>query len=1060
MPKPITEDMIERAAIRLLEEAQGYKSIGCFTEKPETLPDNTGRSDKKQVVLPSVLLESLVRLNPDIPRETVSQAAEELCRTTNTADLMLTNYNNYQKLRNGIKVEFEKDGRKTPGTLRIIDFNEPENNSFIVASQMWIRGLVYWRRPDLIIFVNGLPLVFIELKNSNINVKNAYDKNLKDYIKDIPFLFNHNQICVLSNGMETRLGSFAAGYEHFFEWLKTDDERENPDRKSIRADGVSLEYFIRGLCRKESLLDYIENFILYDRRRSKIIAKNHQYMGVNNAYRAFLRRDELGGKLGVFWHTQGSGKSYSMVMLARKIKHKCTGNYTFLVVTDRSDLDCQIYKNFLRTEFVAKEEKVQPSSSAELREALTTNTGILFTLIHKFRYDKGKKYPLLSERNDIIVIVDEAHRTQYKDLAENMRNGLPNAQYMAFTGTPLLGSKRLTNSWFGDYVSEYNFAESIKDNATVPLYYIKRAPEVELQNDYLESDFAEILEDENLTDAEQRRLENYYAKELEVIKRDDRLESIARDIVSHFPRRGFLGKGMVISVDKFTAVKMYDKVNHYWKEEIKNLNAQINKCEDETKRTELKSLVDYMRRVEMAVVISGEEGEEEKFSAQNLTIKYHRERMTQVDANGLDIEDNFKDPEHPLQLVFVCAMWLTGFDAPSVSTLYLDKPMKGHTLMQTIARANRVFQGKENGLIVDYLDVFKYLKRALAEYASDSDGAMPVKDIEKLLEQLEQVIAMTCDFCLAHGVDLSLVISGEDVFKNLSLFEDFANTIISNDEIRNEFRVYANTVERLHESLRPDIFKMQFSPIYKEAVIYLRDIIEGRIRPDKIASAKERIAELLDQSVLTAESAQVYSITETGRELDLSKIDVDELREQFKKIRNKNLEIANLRKYIEEKLAQLLKRNVTRVNFAERFRAIIDEYNAGGAQNDDFYKKIIDFMQELKEEESRHIKEELSEAELELFDLLRRDKLTQKEEQKVKLAAKELFKTLTEKKQSLFVVGWVNDSQPKERVKNEIVLVLNQHLPESYERELFTQKINLVYEHILDLAMTGYDWVA
>lgn len=719
--------MIEQAAIKALHERHDYTVLNCMTEEPDTLPDGTGRKDKKQVVLPDVMFESLCRINPDIPEQTVRTVVNELCHTPVSGDLMLTNYQNYQKIRNGITVEYNKDGKKTSNILRLLSYNDALSNTFTVASQMWIKGETHWRRPDLIIFINGFPLVFIELKNSNIPVKNAYDINLKNYLKDIPYLFNYNQICVLSNGMETRLGSFAAGYEFFFEWLKVENEKENPDRKAIRENCTSLEYFIAGLCEPKNLLDYIENFILYDRRRTKIIAKNHQFFGVNNAYDAFLHREELKGKLGVFWHTQGSGKSYSMVMLARKIKHKCIGNFTFLIVTDREDLDTQIYKNFLRTEFITDKDKVQPANSKQLREELKTNKSILFTLIHKFRYDKGKKYPVLSERDDIIVIVDEAHRTQYKDLAENMRTGLPNAQFLAFTGTPLLGAKRLTNAWFGNYVSEYNFAESIKDNATVPLYYVKRVPEVELQNDFLDSDFAEILEEENLTDAEQRRLENHYAKELEVIKRDDRLDAIAQHIVYHFPRRGFRGKGMVISVDKFTAVKMYDKVSYYWKEEIKKLNAQITKTKDAAEKLRLKDLVDYMRKVEMAVVISEDGDEEAKFAAEGLSIKPHRDRMNKVDENGFDIEDNFKDPNNPLQLVFVCAMWLTGFDAPSVFTLYLDKPMKGHTLMQTIARANRVYNGKECGLIIDYLDVFKYLKRVLADYASDDGGLMPVR---------------------------------------------------------------------------------------------------------------------------------------------------------------------------------------------------------------------------------------------------------------------------------------------------------------------------------------------
>lgn len=430
---------------------------------------------------------------------------------------------------------------------------------------------------------------------------------------------------------------------------------------------------------------------------------------------------------------------------------------------------------------------------------------------------------MLSERDDIIVVVDEAHRTQYKDLAENMRKGLPNAQYIAFTGTPLLGAKRLTNQWFGDYVSEYNFSDSIEDNATVPLYYVKRVPEVSLVNeDLFSDDFLEILEDENLTEEEQKRLENHYAKELEVIKRDDRLDTIAKYIVKHFPNRGFRGKGMVVSVDKFTAVKMYDKVQRYWHDEIKELNKTISQTRDDLERKRLKDTVDYMNSVEMAVVISteGTEEEEKKFQKEGLTIKPHVQRMSAIDENGKDIEDNFKDPKHPLQLVFVCAMWLTGFDAPSISTLYLDKPMKGHTLMQTIARANRVFENKECGLIIDHINVFKHLKRALADYASNDNIDMPVKNIDDLFGKLNESIDMTCAFCKSHNAELKDIVDEDEVFRNIEKFETYANSIVSNDEVKNEFQVLANTLENIYESLKPEIFTMEFEKKpYKEAIL-------------------------------------------------------------------------------------------------------------------------------------------------------------------------------------------------------------------------------------------------
>ena len=1061
MPNIITEDMIEQAAIAALSERHGYSVLRCFTEKPDDLNDGTGRSNKRQAVLPDVVRASLLRLNPGIPEAVVCAEAEKLCRPSGAgADLMKANFGNYNRLRDGITVQYEEDGRTVSSRLRLVDFDDVRNNDFTVASQMWMRGEVHWRRPDLLLFVNGLPLVFIELKNGNIAVKTAYDKNLRDYLRDVPFLFDFNQICVLSNGLETRLGSFSSGYEYFFEWLKKRGEKESPDREAIRASGVSLEYFIDGLCRPEALLDYIENFVLFDRRQAKIIAKCHQYFGVNNAFNAFLHREERHGKLGVFWHTQGSGKSFSMVMLARKIMRRCPGNFTFLVVTDRDDLDGQIYKNFLRTGVVAEGDEVRPGSGAALREALKSNRHILFTLIQKFRYDKGKKYPLLSDRSDIIVIVDEAHRTQYKDLAENMRTGLPNAQYLAFTGTPLLGSKRLTNSWFGDYVSEYNFAESIRDNATVPLYYVKRVPEVELLNTSFDDQFAEILEDENLTEAEHQRLENHYAKELEVLRRDDRLDAVAKHIVFHFPRRGFLGKGMVISVDKFTAVRMYEKVSRYWKDELKSLNVKIARCEDEREKAELRRIADFMRKTEMAVVISEDADEAERFAKEGLDIRPIRERMNRLDENGADIEDNFKNPDHPLRLVFVCAMWLTGFDAPSVSTLYLDKPMKGHTLMQTIARANRVFPGKECGLIVDYLDVFKYLKRALADYASDDGGEMPVKNVDRLLEQLNEAVDLAFAFCREHGASLDKAVEESAVFQNLSLFEECANTLLENDDVRQEFIALANTVHSLYEALRPDIFKMGYEPRRKDAVLYLQGVIEGRIRPEKIEAARARIDALLDVSVITTEDARTVTITGKGKELDLSKLDIDGLRAQFKRVKYKNLEIANLREFIAKKLERMLRRNVTRVRFSERFRSIIDAYNAGGSRNDDFYEKLLKLMEELKMEEERHIKEELSEEELELFDLLRREHLSAEEEKKVKLAAKALYATLTEKRKELFIIGWQNDPQPKERVRNKIIEVLDRYLPECYDKDVFSQKSTVIFDHIVDQAMTGYNWFA
>ena len=738
----ISEDDIEQAILsELKEEPYKYDIIICDADpsKRDDLDDGTERASKKECVLPVVLEQSLRKINPNIAPEHIDRIVKTLRQDYTGTDIVATNYKLYQQIRNNIKITVRRNGKEDFDFVKLVDFEHPENNTFTAVSQMWIQGKVYYRRPDILIFINGLPMVFIELKNSIVKVEEAYNKNLKDYLKDIPNLFAFNQICVLSNGLETRLGAFNSTYDFFFEWLKVHSEKEKLNRKLIGSaetvDDSSVRYFVKGLLNKERLIDYIENFILFENQSIKIIAKNHQYLGVNNLMESVKNRKELNGKLGVFWHTQGSGKSYSMVMFARKVKRKITGNFTFLIITDRDDLDTQIHKNFVRTEVIGVKEECQPKNGAQLREFLTTNKAFIFTLIHKFRYDKGKKYPVLSTRDDIIVLVDEAHRTQYKDLAENMRTALPNANYIAFTGTPLLGSKRLTNQWFGDYVSEYNFAQSVEDGSTVPLFYSRRVPEVGLKNDFLDDDVLDIIEDENLNEDETRLLENSASRILEVIKRDDRLDKIAQDIAHHFPRRGFLGKGMVVSVDKYTAVKMYDKVQHYWGIEKQKIMQERNQAQTKEKRDELTKILNYMNTVEMAVIISEEADENDKFSKQGLDITKHRQKMNEITPEGYDIEDRFKDPNDKLQLVFVCAMWLTGFDVKSLSTLYLDKPMKGHTLMQAIARANRVYPGKSCGIIVDYVNVFKYMQKALTEYATGDDGTeFPAKDIDKLIE--------------------------------------------------------------------------------------------------------------------------------------------------------------------------------------------------------------------------------------------------------------------------------------------------------------------------------------
>lgn len=1088
MPNFISEDQIEQALLQRLQHACGFDVLNCFTADPADLNDGSGRKDKRDVLLPQQLKAAAVRLNPHIPVATVDEALTRLADRRKAMSMVAANREVDAMLRDGIAVTYEdENGQRQQGQLRLIDFSAGavNNNAFLAVAQLWVKctgmaALADYRRPDVLLYVNGIPLVFVELKNSNIKLKSAYSDNLTNYKKDIPQLFITNAFCVLSNALETRLGSLTGQWEHFFGWLRVNDEKEKIDRQHIGQTATSLERLVEGLLQPERLLDYFENFVLFHRETHKILAQNHQFIGVNHALAQFEGRNakpqDARGKLGVFWHTQGSGKSFSMVFYVRKIFRRLTGNFTFLVVTDRDDLDGQIYRNFLSTGTVKVQDAAQPKNSEELRKFLGQNKRLVFTLIQKFHFAKGANYPVLSDRDDIVVIVDEAHRTQYKSLAENMRAGLPNASYLAFTGTPLLGRERKTNEWFGDYVSEYTFQQSMEDGATVPLYYQKRVPEMLIQNEDLSEDFYQIIDEENLDDAGQEKLEKRFAAEMQVITRDDRLETIAKDIVYHFPRRGYLGKGMVVTVYKFTAVKMHDKVQRRWKDEIKALLGRIAQTPNEVEKQRLRKTVEWMRRVEMAVVISEEAGEVEKFTARGLNIAPHRARMSQLDAQMADIETNFKDETNPLQLVFVCAMWLTGFDAPSLSTLYLDKPMKDHTLMQTIARANRVTSWeingvkKTNGEIVDYYNVFRNMKKALKDYAQGAGelDEPPVRDKAVLFTLLDDAIEQALAYCDASGIGLRAVMTGGNVFEKLGVFNQFANTLLASDELRRTFYVYENTVTSLYEACKPEVLG-QNKTRSVAALSYLRGIAEALVEQQDIDKVAHRINMLLDESIVVnstdalkvKEFEAEYAIIKRGRSWDLSKIDFDKLRQDFGKATYKNIEIADLRAFIARKLELMLSQNSTRGQFAQRFQQIIENYNAGGSSTEQYFEQLVQFSQEMRAEDERHAREGLSEDELEIFDLLNKDALTMAETQKVKLAAKALLHRLQSESPRVLVQDWYKTDQTRRVVRSAVAEVLDRELPlASYDRALFQVKCDNVFHLVLDHAAQGKKWAA
>lgn len=1023
--------LIEQTAIELFESL-GYSFLNCFDEKFGS-KSTLGREASSDVVLISKLKESLLKLNPDIPVEAIDLVIEELVRDRRTLNPVAANREIYKHLKDGVKITYAQKGEEEDYIVRVIDYDTPSNNDFFLTSQFWVTGDLYKRRADLIGFINGLPLIFIELKAIHKNLEDAYKNNLKDYKEAIPQVFWYNALIILSNGSKSKVGTITSEYEHFTDWKKINAEGE--------TGVVSLDTIIKGICEKGRFLDLFENFILYQTAKGggaevKILAKNHQYLGVNNAIRAFGNLRENKGKLGVFWHTQGSGKSFSMIMFAQKVFREFNGNYTFVIITDRVELDEQIYKNFADCG-VVKEIDVHAVSGDHLKQLLTEDHRYVFTLIQKFGTRAGETYPVLSDRSDIIVITDESHRTQYDTLALNMRTALPNAAFIAFTGTPLIIGEEKTRNTFGEYVSVYNFKQSIDDGATVPLYYENRIPELQLQDKELFNEqMQQIIEDADLDLAEEKKLEREFAREYELITRDDRLDKVAEDIVDHFLNRGFPGKAMVVSIDKVTAVKMYDKVSAIWNNRINDLTAKIEQARDDKELEELQAKLKYMQETDMAVVVSQEQNELEKFRELGLEIEKHRRRIVKE-----EMDEKFKDPKDPFRLVFVCAMWMTGFDAPSVSTIYLDKPMRNHTLMQTIARANRVFREKPNGLIVDYIGVFKDLKKALAIYGvAEIKTDLPVQPKERLVEELQKACSQISDYCKNTGIKLNEIFE-HDKLNTIRLIDDAVEKILESEHKTREFISLANYSKLLFKAILPDARSNEFKPI-----VNLTNTIADKIRSlnpsADVSDVMNKVRDLLDSSV----KAEPYIIKEPLTSIDLSKVDFESLKKWFDRNR-KNTQSEILKNAIKAKVAALIAVNKTRMDFAERFQEMIDEYNSGAINIESFFNNLAKFAEELNEEESRGIREQLTEEELALFDLLKKPKLNEKEKIQVKTAAKELLITLKTQK---LVLDWKKRQQTRSAVRLTIEQILDKELPGSYTPEIYKEKCELVYEHVFE----------
>ena len=1040
MSKDYSEDqLIQKSAADLLENELGWTSVMAWDAEVLGETGTLGRKSYHEVLLVRHFCKALKTLNPWMTEKQLAEAVERMTERMSSQTLMQINEQKYQYIKDGIPVTRTKaNGETEEVKAKVIDFSSPEKNEFLCVRELWVYGALYRRRVDIVGFVNGIPLLFMELKNHDVEVVDAFNKNYRDYLDTIPQLFYHNAFIMFSNGLEARVGTIDSKWEFFHEWKRLNE---------LEAGNIELPTMLRGICKKENFLDLLENFILYDHsdgRTVKILSRNHQYLGVNQAVEMYKNREYVNGKLGVFWHTQGSGKSYSMLFLAQKIRRKFAGSPTIVVLTDRDELNKQISDTFENCGMLGKVKAREfiAQSGEDLITKLKRNPSFIFSLIQKFnRPDAEPIYP----DHDIVVISDEAHRTQNGIFADNLMHLLPTASRIGFTGTPLLSNDNITARTFGGYVSIYDFKRAVEDKATVPLYYENRGEKLQdLQNPEINEEIATALEQAGDMDASQlAKLEREFAKEVHLLTAKKRLRIVAKDFVRHYSDLWTSGKAMMVSYNKVTCVRMFEYVQEYWQKEITALENQIASASQQETQ-ELNRKLKWMQETEMAVVVSQEQNEIQTFQKWGLDILPHRLKMEKR-----ELDKEFKDKDNKLRVVFVCAMWLTGFDVKTLSCLYIDKPMKAHTLMQTIARANRVAEGKNNGLIIDYIGIVKALRQALADYTANleggEDGNDPTIDKQELIKHVHEAIAATTAFLKEHEFEIQNLIEADNFFK-LFLLKEAANAMCETVEIRKAYCTFATTLLKLWKYLdREDItseMKQQkdaIEAIYKELQKKRKyaDITDLSVAINKIVNDHIQI-----DATLVADSA-------TSRRFDISSINFDLLRREFAKRKDKNLVMKDIQELLQERISQMMAQNPARINFYEKYQEIIREYNQ--EQNrvniEHTFEELMQLSQQLTEEEKRYVREGFeNDEQLSMYDVLMKENLSKEDIKKLKKVAVDLLAKIKE------MLGRMSNPFDNPTAKATIIVTIRDtlwsNLPESYSDESINYYKDAVYNYV------------
>jgi len=971
----ITEDyLVEQPTIDWLKRL-GYSYI----HGSELNPENQERESYRQVVLKKRFLKAIKKINPWLNDDLANSVYKEVTELDHP-DFIIKSKMFYNMLVNGAKVTFKENGEEKTRLTKLIDFDDLSNNEFLAANQFTIEYQYLkdeYRRPDLVIFINGLPSAIFEFKNFNANetAKDAfYDHKVK--MNDIPQAFVYAQILIASDGLETKYGAISSDWDRYFEWegifseddldikeIESDLESQYRHRyyifKETNQEMTSMEVLLNGLFRKENLLEFLQDFIIYEKSKEsyiKKIAMYHQFYSVRKAVertqQAVLEgKSPEGRRVGVVWHTQGSGKSLTMLFYARKtLKVKELKNPLLLFITDRRDLDEQLSGVFLNALPVVKQVK----SIKDLQNTLKiTAGGIVFATIQKFGKRKADKYPFLTDRKNIVVIADEAHRSQYRELAQNLRKALPCASFMGFTATPIELEDRSTLLVFGDYISIYAMDKARRHNVVVPIYYEARLSEEHLTNEFIDEEFEEISEEVATHPEIKDSLKKRYAKLEKIMLAEERLEKIATNITKHFNERvkEFKGKAIIVVISRKVAVKLYEK--------IKTISSAPS----------------------VAVVISGSRTKDTQDFWPHLRNKQELE----------DLADNFKNPEVDPQMVIVVDMWLTGFDVPCLHTMYFDKPMKNHSLVQAIARVNRVFKDKPGGLIVDYIGIVDDLRKSLAIYTIDTirDIFLDINEVLNLLKEKYDIVSS-----FFYGIHYEKWKEQPPV--ELSKLTTLAyDKICKDDEVKKKFVRNFIALKKLYAlaSPHPEIFQMKdhirfFEMIKKMIVKYSTAKVKDISR-----DLEYEISHLISKSISAEEPIDVFSLM--GKEKpDISIFD-ERFLEEFKNMRYKNYAAELLAKIIKDQLIVKLKNNPYRYrSFYEMLKDLIDKYNVKIIDTVEIIEKLVELAKEIKKATEEGKKLNLTEKELAFYDLLSYKEKYFKNLEEIEKVAKEVAKEM------------------------------------------------------------------